>query len=617
MGYLSLRDYGIIGNQNTAVIVSRRGSIDWCCLPFLDSPSHFGALLDDNLGGRFQIAPDGDFHSEQQYLQRTNVLETRFETPTGRAVLTDWMPTEECGGREPQLHRQLEVIDGKIRWTMSCMPRFAYGAESAQAERTRDGILFRGSLPGDIALLRCSIPSEIDSDGKMAVANFTLGAGQNARWTWSYGRHSKIEGFPSPESTVEFWRKGAHICDPSGCLFAGPWHDMVTRSSLLLKLMTTQFSGAIAEAATTSLPALAGGSRNWDYRYSWVRDTALAVQALSSLGYRKESDSLFGWLADIVTRDGAEGLQSVYSLDGGKYLPEQELTFLSGYAGSRPVRIGNLSARQFQLDIYGHVLLAAQQHFHNNARLPDGLWPKLAEIAEYVCQAWRRPDRGPWEVRSKPEHFVASKVLCWVTLDRAIWLAEALGAEIPNRWREERNILHNTICNQGFDPSLGAFVRSFGSRELDAAALMIPLVGFLPMEDDRVQTTINTIQTELSDGVLVHRARAIDGLPEFDGAHLLSSFWLVSCLALSGRTDEASDRLAELCSYATPLGLFGEQVDPITGNPVGNFPSASAHLALINASLYVGLSRKRRSPREFMLGYPAINPSKVRPPHAA
>jgi GH15 family glucan-1,4-alpha-glucosidase len=607
MGYLSLVDYGVIGNQSTAVLISRLGSIDWCCLPYLDSPSHFAALLDDNRGGRFQIAPEGDFHSEQNYFQRTNVLETVFETPTGRAILTDWMPIETDFTRDPTIYRRLEAVAGRIHFVVHCLPRSAYGAEGAQAELTRHGILFRGSALGDVALLHSSVPLQIHSEANAAHGRFTLEVGESANFSWTWGRRRPREEFPSPELTVEKWRSWAHICDPSGCIFAGPWHDMVIRSSLFLKLMITDFSGSIAEAITTSIPALSGGSRNWDYRYCWLRDSALALQALNGLNYRDEANTFFGWLSDIVIRDGAEGLQAVYTLDGGRFLPEHELTSLSGYLGSRPVRVGNLSAKLFQLDIYGHIMLAAAQYYGTLNTLPEMLWPRLVEIADYVCQAWRRPDRGPWEIRSKPEHFVGSKVLCWVALDRAIWLATNREVPVPHRWIEERDILHQTICDQGYDSIKHSFVRAFGSREVDAAALLIPLFGFLPLDDERVHNTLNTIQTELSDGVLLHRYRALDGLPESDGAHLLSSFWLVSCLALSGRVDEASDRLAELCTYASPLGLFGEQVNPATGQPAGNFPSASAHLALINACLYVGLARSHKTPGIPLVGYPRIS----------
>ncbi len=596
MSYLSFKNYGLIGNQATAILVSRMGSIDWCCLPYLDSPSHFGALLDDLQGGSFHIRPSGEFSSAQRYFQRTNVLETSFETPEGRGVLVDWMPIENEEVREPIIHRRIEVLDGQIDWQIQCAPRFSYGAEPGQAEYSRDGILFRGTSGENIALLRSLQPLEIGPDGTSAHARILLTAGSQAQFSWIWGRHARLREFPTPKSTLDYWRNHAHRCPtdtPSGCPLAGPWHDLVVRSGLMLKLMTAHYSGSLAESPTTSLPALAGGSKNWDYRFTWLRDSALAIQALGALGQAADAQSLFEWISDILIRDGAEGLQPVYTLDGGRYLPEHEIGYLNGYKGSRPVRVGNLSARTFSLDTFGHLLLVADQHYRVHQRLPEDLWPRLADIVEYVCQAWRRPDRGPWEVRSRPEHFVASKVMCWVALDRAISLAEAQGYFIPSRWIDERSILHRTICEQGFDGEKRTFVRSFGERELDASVLVIPLLGFLPPDDERIQGTMDAIQAHLSEGALILRNCASDGTPDSDGAYMLCSFWYVSCLALCGRADEASDRLAELCTYATPLGLFGEQINPLNGEPAGNFPSSAVHLALVNASLYVSRARGR------------------------
>lgn len=616
MSYLSLREYGLIGNQNTVLLISRMGGVDWCCLPELDSPSHFSALLDENRGGQFVIAPRGDFHSEQRYIPRTNLLETHFETPFGRGVLLDWMPIEHEPYREPNIQRRLQVTEGEIEWVLSCTPRFRYGAESTQAEWHRDGILFRGQQHHEIGVLRGTMPMEIVGGGRSAVSRFKLVGGQQARFCWSWGRTGKLQ-FPSPQKTVDYWQSRAHHCSDQNpaqrtgsCPFSGPWHDTVVRSALVLRMMTAHFSGAVAESATTSLPCLTGGSKNWDYRYAWIRSSGFFMQALSNLGHQEEADQLFSWLSDILIRDGTEALQSVYTLDGGRFLPEHEVNSLAGYAGARPVRVGNLSARQFQLDVYGHVMLAAHQNLLTHGSLPQGLWSKLSEIAEYVCQAWRRPDRGPWESRAKPEHFVASKVLCWVALDRAIQMAQTLKIPIPNRWKEEKIILHRTILEQGYDGNRRSFVRAFGDRDLDTSALLIPLLGFLPPDDDRVQGTLDAIQTELSDGALLHLQRASEGIRESEGAHLLSSFWFVSCLALSGRADEASDRLAEICAFASPLGLFGELVDPSNNHPYGNFPSSSAHMSMINASLYVAHARGRKLKGAPLIGTPIIAPGR-------
>ncbi len=592
MGNLSLREYGLIGNTSSTALVSRMGSVDWCCLPHLDSPSHFGGLLDELAGGKFQVMPLGEFFSAQRYLPRTNVIETKFEVPTGIGILTDWMPIDGS----PVLRRKIEMLEGIMTWSLVCSPRFRYGADPTHAELHRAGVLFRGAHSEDIATLHSDVPVTIRADGTGVSAQFELKKGDTRELSWGWGRQktqSQRECDPQElQNTTDFWKNWAHRCEKSGCLLSGPWHEAAARSGLVLKLLSAGFSGGIVESATTSLPTITGGSRNWDYRFVWLRDCAWAIESLLALGHSQEAHDFFNWISDVVTRDGADGLQPVYTLDGGKFLPEHEITSLSGYQGARPVRIGNQSARHFQLDIYGHVLLAAAQRYEHTQTIDARLWEKLTEITEFVSQAWRRPDRGTWEVRTKPEHFVSSKVMCWVALDRACRLARAQGFHVPQRWIDERETLHKTICQQGFDERRRSFVRAFGDRELDASVLLIPLLGFLPPEDPRVQGTLDAIQNELSEGVLIHRNRPEHGLTDSDGAHLLCSFWFVSCLARSGRVSEASDRLAELCTFATPQGLFGEQIHGGTGEVSGNFPCASSHLALVHACLSVGIAKQ-------------------------
>lgn len=616
MAYLSVEDYGIIGAPGHVALVSRLGSVDWFCMPRADSPSHFGAILDDNQGGRFQLMPQGDFRSEQAYLQRTHVLETIFETPHGRAILTDWMPVESARwGSQPALFRRIEMAHGKMTWTLQCAPRFDYGRAPGRGEVFRDGFLFRGQNPEDLACLRGTIPMELAANRSAIQARFTLEAGQNAVFCWSWGLRSPIEAgtlsLAHPRETLEYWRGWAHRCVPAGCSLAGPWHDAVIRSALILKLLSQPETGAIAEAATTSIPGVMPNGeerkslgRNWDYRFSWIRDAAWMIQGLANMGYREECRSLFFWLADLLVRDGADGLQSIYRLDGGKEIEEHELGYLAGYLGSKPVRVGNMASSIFQLDLYGHFMLAASEYFRHFAELPENLWPRLQEIADFVCQAWRRPDHGFWEMRSKPEHHVVSKLFCWVALDRAISLATALRQHIPARWNHEREILHRTICQQGFDPSVGAFVRSFGERNLDSATLLIPMVGFLPVEDPRVEGTILTIESRLSEGALLRRYEGDDGVSGRDADHLVSSLWFINSLALSGRGEEASDRLAEICTYATPLGILGEQIDSTTGETTGNFPCASSHIGIVNSALYVGAARGRHIPAGHLMGWP-------------
>lgn len=618
MAYLALDDYGLIGNHSSVALVSRLGSIDWCCFPSIDSPSHFGAILDENRGGKFSIAPTGDFRSEQRYIQRTHVLETLFETPYGRAVLTDWMPMDSSESDRAVIYRRVEVITGKITWTLQCSPRFQYGKAQATAENHRDGLLFRDPDSEATAALFATVPLATSGPtgqaagrgGTSATAKFTLEAGQSASFSWGWG--AKQYALPAvPKVTIEHWKTWAHHCVPEGCGLAGPWHDATVRSALVLRLLMNADIGSVAEAATTSIPGVAGESRTWDYRFAWIRIGAAMIQAFANMGYREECHSFFNWLADLVARDGAEGLQPVYRLDGGKLLPEHELDFLSGYQGSKPVRIGNQSSVAFQLDLYGHVMLAAVEYHkiygETSPQLWDRLWPRLAQLADYVCQAWRRPDHGFWEVRSKPEHFTASKLFAWAALDRAIWLGHALRKNTPPRWSQEREILHNLICTQGYDAEEGTFVRAFGETELDSATLFIPILGFLPPDDPRVMGTLNAIESRLANGVLFDRYQGNDGLDGKDANHLMTSFWFVSCLALTGRVDEASDRLAELCTYANPLGLYGEQAALATGETSGNFPSASVHAGLINAALYVGAARGRQVLTGHLMGL--SNPS--------
>lgn len=594
MSHLSLGDYGLIGNGSSAALVSRLGSIDWCCLPYLDSASHFSHLVDDTQGGRFQIMPQGEYRSEQHYLQRTLVLETVFETPHGRGVLTDWMPlASEPGQDHAQIRRRLEVIEGEIPWQLNCVPRMEYGTQATEAEYHRNGVLFRGAS-GELALLQSDLPIELMPNGNGATARFLLSRAEKgpsrAEFSWSWDR-----GIPSlsaaPKETIEQWHHWAHRCPPSGCPFAGPWHDLVARSTLLLRILGNCGTGGVAESVTSSIPGVIPGSRNWDFRYAWIRDSGFTMRSIAKLGHADMARALFLWLSEILLRDGAASLQPVYRLDGGRFLPEREVPSLRGYHGSRPFRVGNLSAGLFQLDAYGHLLLAAAEYRDLFGQIPDEIWEKLTEVADMVCQAWRRPDHGPWESRSKSEHYVSSKVVCWAGLDRICKVAQAQGVPVPSRWEEEKKILHRTICNQGYDPMRGCFVRSFGDREIDASAMLIPLLDFLPWDDARVESTLHTLREELFDGVLMYRYRSGDGIPGPDGAHLGVSFRFVSCLARSGHADEAADRLAELCTHATPFGLFGEQVDTSTGETTGNFPCASAHLALTQAVLDVAAAR--------------------------
>ena len=610
---MSLKQYGVIGNQSSSAVVSQFGSIDWCCFPFIDSPSHFASLLDENSGGKFQISPQGDFRSEQRYLNRTQVLETIFETPFGRGLVTDWMPLDGGLAKEPILFRKIEVIQGKITWVIQCHPRFEYGEVQAQTESHFHHWVFRGNVPEHLGVLSCEREGvlSLSPTGNGVSGKVSMEAGESLQLSWGWGRKAMLPQKSSSKLTAEKWRLWAHNCPSGACTFAGPWHDLVTRSGLILKLLSSPFSGSVAESITSSMPNLVGGSRNWDYRYAWVRNSSLIQQALTNLGYVDEAKAYFSWISDLIIRDGTSHLQSAYSIDGGKVLPELEIKHLAGYQGSKPVRVGDQAGSLFQLDIYGHLMATAAEYYQNFGDFRPELWRKLCEIADYVCHAWKRPDHGPWGVRSKAEHFTASKVMCWVALDRACWLARMMGEPVSSRWLDEQRILHRTICEQGYDAHQRSFVRSFGDRDLDGANLAIPLFRFLPLDDDRVQGTLDALQTNLSEGVFLYRYRSADGIPGHENPHLFTSLNYVSCLALSGRVDEASDRLAEICSYANPLGIFGEQISFRDGENLGNFPMSSVHTALINASLYVGMARGRQLPTQHLLGMPDTLPKKT------
>jgi GH15 family glucan-1,4-alpha-glucosidase len=660
MPTLTIEDYGVIGNYTSGALVSRLGAIDWCCFPYLDSPSHFAAILDQGVGGKFQISPHGDFRSEQRYHSRSLVLETVFETPRGRGILTDWMPLQGSSSSESIIYRQIDVIEGSVTWVLNLDPRFDYGESTTEvelhgareSENSRPGfwsrkrLLFRGQLPGQIAQLFSSIDLEFNIRKQSAEARFQISTGESALFSWAWGRRADAPSFFSYKETADTWRKLAHQCNStgtstgsamgtavsavgaaagaspipsssktpgltSGCLFGGPWHDSVVRAGLFLKLLIAPYAGSVAESLTTSItgngrtsadPSAESDTQTWDYRYAWIRNSAFVLQSLSAIGMRNEARNYFSWLSEIVIRDGVEMLQPVYTLDGGRLLAEREIAHLKGFNQATPVRVGNDSHSRFHLDIYGHALLAADFFQREFGALPENLWTHLSEIADFVCGAWRRPDHGPWELPGKPEHFVASKAMCWAALNCASNIAKRLGESVPPRWTEEMSILHKTICMQGFDVSLNSFVSSFGSSEVDSSSLILPLIGFLPIEDPKIQGTLDAVRNYLSDGVLVHRFRPSSGGKIPEAPHLWSSFLYVTNLALASRLDDATDRMAELCSFASHLGFFGEQVNPALQETAGNFPSATAHLSLITAALYIGAARGRELPVHGLMG---------------
>ncbi|AWB28326.1 glycoside hydrolase family 15 protein [Halococcoides cellulosivorans] len=597
-GYTPISAYGLIGNLETAALVGADGSIDWCCLPYLQSPSVFGALLDVENGGHFRIQPAEPFESSQRYEARTNVLRTDFETDAGSARLTDFMPILSADPAapfaQPWVFRKVECTDGRVPLDVDFRPRFDYARGRTTVESLNGEIVARGN--GEH--LSLSTDAALQTDGVSASGVDRLEAG-DVRWhTVQYGQRKRPESV-DPETLLarvrEYWHNWTHDCRTvatGACPFEGPHHALVERSELVLKLLMHHRTGAIAAAPTTSLPELIGGTRNWDYRFSWIRDAAFTIQALNKLGHTRESRDYFDWCLDVIHTESEtfQPFQPMFGLHGDTEITEETLDHLSGYRGSAPVRIGNAARNQLQLDVFGELVHALYETCQYGETITETSWETISDVVEYVCTLWDKRDAGMWEVRSDPEQFVHSKVMCWVALDRGIEIARAHDFDAPiGHWASVRSDVREAVIEQGFSDATNSFGRSFESPELlDAAALRIPLVGFLPIDDDRVQGTIDAIRDRLTtEEGLVYRYEGRDGIAGGEGAFLLCSFWLVDCLAMSGDLREAEALFETIVEYASPLGLFSEEVIPQTGELLGNYPQAFSHLGLINSVLYL------------------------------
>jgi GH15 family glucan-1,4-alpha-glucosidase len=612
VGYQPIEDYGVIGNLRTIALVGLDGSIDWCCLPEFDSPSVFAAILDGQKGGRFRVAPLGPYRSKQHYIEETNILRTIFETAAGRLILTDFMPLRGSitgsgtPPTTPQIHRILHCDEGEVDVVVDWSPRFDYARAQAQITPLDGGFRANSAL-GSLTLV-IARPMEktvvASEEGPSLQARVYLRRGESTALATRFGsgdpRCDLSECQAALEDTVASWRAWAHHCDrQDACAFAGQWHSQVVRSGLTLKLLTHPDTGAIAAAPTTSLPEELGGVRNWDYRYTWIRDAAFTAQALFALGHRTEAVDFLTWAERVCMAKESRSftLQIMYGLRGETELPEHVLEHLQGYHGSRPVRIGNAAAVQHQLDIYGELLGSAFELVRMGGSLDPNLMTFLSRVADQACALWREPDFGIWEVRGGPRHFVHSKVMACLALDRAILLAERHGMPGDRKlWRRERDSIYRAVLSEGFDSELGSFVQSFGSKSLDAANLLIPIVGFLPFDDPRVQGTIDRTLERLTDNGIVYRYLAGDGLPGGEGAFLLTTFWLVDALALSGKTEKAGELFEGTARRANHLGLYAEQIDPRSGAFLGNFPQAFSHIGFINSALYLARSEGRRAP---------------------
>ncbi|MFQ5441297.1 MAG: glycoside hydrolase family 15 protein [Thermodesulfobacteriota bacterium] len=588
--YKPINDYGLIGNLGSCALVGLDGSIDWACLPHLDSPALFSALLDSKKGGRFQIVPEGKYSSSQAYMEDTNILETTFTTPTGVVTITDFMPFfgEEEDRERPVIYRVVKGASGLVKLDITFEPRLDYARAETKLAGDDTKVVAKGG--GQSITLTSARPIAIKGDE--AGGSIEINRGEEVVFALGYGLSldNAPEAAGALTATARKWTAWAHRCEESMCVFGGPWHAQVVRSAFTLKMLTHSHTGAVAAAATTSLPEEIGGERNWDYRFAWLRDASFTVQALHNLGHREEAEAFLAWFQQAISPHASPSeIQIMYSLHGETTLKEEELKHLEGYRGSRPVRIGNKASEQRQLDIYGEVIDAAYQLTRYGSTLEAEHWPFICSLADYVSGAWKEKDAGIWEVRGGVAHFVYSKVMCWVALDRAVKLSKVLGhAGDVERWSAGAAAIRKAVLTEGYNDRVGAFVQSFGSDVLDASNLLIPLVGFLPFDDERVKSTIDATKRELSDGAFVHRYRADDGLKGNEGAFLLCSFWLIDCLTLSGRVDEAIEAFEKISSHANHLGLFAEEIDPATGAFLGNFPQAFTHIGFINSALYLG-----------------------------
>ena len=575
-----IEDYALIGDGETAALVSRRGSIDWLCLPRFDSPACFAALLGGPEHGRFSLAPrDGARSVRRQYRDSTLVLETEFETDGGAVTVVDCMPQREG---PPVLVRQVVGTRGTVAMRMELVMRMDYGSVVPWVQRSADGI---HAVAGPEALaLATDLP--LRGEGLTTVADFEVAAGQRRSLTLAW--HPSHLPAPPPldpdaavRDTEAWWRRWV-----DACRFQGPDRDAVVRSLVTIKALIYEPTGGIVAAPTTSLPEKLGGVRNWDYRICWVRDATFALYALVLGGYLDEARAWRRWLLRALAGT-PEQVQVMYGIQGERRLTELELPWLPGYAGSAPVRIGNAAHAQFQLDIWGEVLDAALAADRAGLeRDPEG--PRVAnKLMEHLESVWTEPDEGIWEVRGPRRHFTHSKVMAWVAADRMAKLSETVDGGEPERWRALAATIHADVCRRGFDQSRNAFVQAYGGRELDASLLMIPLVGFLPPEDPRVRGTVAAIERELMVGGLVQRyttESGVDGLPPGEGVFLACSFWLVDNLVLQGRRDDARRLFDRLLGLRNDVGLLAEQYDPRGRRQLGNFPQALSHIALINSA---------------------------------
>ena len=595
-GYRPVRDYALVGDAHTAALVAKDGSIDWCCWPRFDSPAIFCRLLDARRGGWSQLCPTDEYETTRSYVGTTNVLAAEFKTEGGRVRLTDFMPverlTESHRGEDiapsERILRLVEGLGGSVEMEVSFRPTFDYARAETSLSPCEGGAV--ASAGREAVTLSCAARLRREESGALA-GRFQVREGERVWIALNYFpdvdphavRPPRAECDDELKKTLSYWEEWWHACR-----YEGPYSEQVRRSALALKLLTYEPTGALVAAPTTSLPEEVGGVRNWDYRFTWLRDSSLILYAMMLLGYHEEAEDFFGWL-DALAIPRRHHLQTMYTIDGKSFLPEQLLEDLEGYRGSRPVRIGNAAYDQTQLDVYGEVLDAVYL-YHERARqdIPDSWWDDIQFMAERTVEGWRKPDSGIWEVRGGLRHFLYSKLLCWVALDRAVRLAgrRRQRADV-SRWERERDAIREKILTDGYNERVGAFTQYLGGEALDASALIIPQTGFLPPTDARVKSTVERVRERLTSHGLVYRYLNEDGLPGGEGTFALCSFWLVDNLALQGRVDEARELFEKVIGYASDLGLLSEEIDPVNDELLGNYPQGFSHLALIRSAINI------------------------------
>ena len=592
MTFQPIENYGVIGNMESIALVGMNGSIDFLCYPEFDSPTVFAALLDQNRGGCFQIEPQlAKVRVRQLYLPETNILLTRFLAEEGVAELTDFMPIEQDAQQPNEIVRTVTVIRGNVHFRMRCRPRFNYAGAGHRMEISDKCAKF---LPVDTKCLPMALYSStsLQRHGEDAISDFTLQSGATATFVFGGVRP---EGQP-PElkfvgrrfrKTARFWRKWI-----AQAKYKGRWREMVLRSALMLKLLISREHGSLIAAPTFALPERIGGVRNWDYRYTWLRDASFTLYALIRLGIVDEAEAFINWLKGRLSDDAQRGpLQVVYGIDGRKELDEHALDYLTGYENSRPVRIGNAAYQQLQLDIYGEMMDSIYLANKYGKSISHGGWRDVQRILDWLGKNWQRPDEGIWEVRGGPKEFLHSRLMCWVAFDRALRLAQKRSLSGPlESWQHIRDEIRNDIFANFWSEKLQSFVQSKGAEELDASTLLMPMMRFISPVDPMWVSTLRAIEKRLVEDTLVRRYEVerthVDGLPGGEGHFTACSFWYVECLARAGELEKAQLLFEKLLSYANHLGLYSEELAE-NGQHLGNFPQALTHLALISAATFL------------------------------